>query len=101
MRPPVGERLRDWRQRRRLPPPAPATRRAAARGGAVPSGAVGPALMRPPVGELLRDWRQRRRLSQLDLANDAEVSARHLSFLETGRSPPTRGVLLRPGERPG
>ena len=38
------------------------------------------------VGGLLRDWRHRRRLSQLDLALDAGVSARHLSFVETGRS---------------
>ena len=36
------------------------------------------------VGELLRAWRQRRRLSQLDLAIEADVSARHLSFVETG-----------------
>ncbi|HUG13913.1 MAG TPA: helix-turn-helix transcriptional regulator [Thermomicrobiales bacterium] len=48
-----------------------------------------------PVGELLRDWRQRRRLSQLDLALDAGVSARHVSFLETGRSLPSRSMLLR------
>ncbi len=56
-------------------------------------------LTRPPVGDLLRGWRQRRRLSQLDLANDAEVSARHLSFLETGRSRPSREMLLRLAER--
>ena len=56
-------------------------------------------LTRPPVGELLRCWRQRRRLSQLDLANDAEVSARHLSFLETGRARPSREMLLRLAER--
>jgi transcriptional regulator with XRE-family HTH domain len=56
-------------------------------------------LTRPPVGELLRVWRQRRRLSQLDLANDAEVSARHLSFLETGRARPSREMLLRLAER--
>ncbi len=56
-------------------------------------------LTRPPVGELLRDWRQRRRLSQLDLANDAEVSARHLSFLETGRARPSREMVLRLAER--
>ena len=56
-------------------------------------------LTRPPVGELLRGWRQRRRLSQLDLANDAEVSARHLSFLETGRARPSRDMLLRLAER--
>jgi len=46
------------------------------------------------VGELLREWRQRRRLSQLDLAVEADVSARHLSFVETGRSKPSRELLL-------
>ena len=50
------------------------------------------------VGELLREWRQRRRLSQLDLAIDADVSARHLSFVETGRSRPTRAMILRLSE---
>src|SRR2546421_362277 len=48
----------------------------------------------PRVGDLLRDWHQRRRLSQLDLAVDAEVSARHLSFVETGRSRPSRELVL-------
>jgi len=52
-----------------------------------------------PVGEQLRAWRGRRRLSQLDLALDAEISARHLSFLETGRSRPSRPMLLRLAER--
>ena len=47
------------------------------------------------VGEHLRQWRQRRRLSQLDLANEAEISARHLSFMETGRAAPSREMLLR------
>lgn len=47
-----------------------------------------------PVGERLRAWRQHRRLSQLDLANDAEVSTRHVSFLENGRSHPSREMLL-------
>lgn len=47
-----------------------------------------------PVGTLLRDWRQRRRLSQLDLAVDARISTRHLSFIETGRSRPSRGLIL-------
>ena len=47
-----------------------------------------------PVGELLRDWRQRRRMSQLDLSVEASVSARHLSFVETGRSKPSRELLL-------
>ena len=48
-----------------------------------------------PVGELLREWRERRRISQLDLAIRAEVSARHLSFVETGRSRPTPAMILR------
>ena len=48
-----------------------------------------------PVGRLLRDWRERRRLTQLDLALRAEVSARHLSFVETGRSRPTSEMILR------
>lgn len=47
------------------------------------------------VGDVLRDWRNRRHFSQLDLANDAGVSSRHLSFLETGRSRPSREILLR------
>jgi len=52
-------------------------------------------LNRPlPVGGLLRQWRQRRRLSQLDLACDAGISTRHLSFLETGRAQPSRDMVL-------
>ena len=47
-----------------------------------------------PVGELLRQWREHRRLSQLDLAIQAEISARHLSFVETGRSVPSRDMVL-------
>ena len=47
------------------------------------------------VGTQIRAWRQRRRRSQLDLALDAEISARHLSFLETGRSRPSREMVLR------
>src|SRR5436190_10513983 len=46
------------------------------------------------VGPLLRDWRQRRRLSQLDLALEAGVSARHLSFVETGRARPSAEMVL-------
>jgi len=46
------------------------------------------------VGGLIRDWRQRRRYSQLDLACLANVSARHLSFMETGRAQPSRQMLL-------
>ena len=54
-----------------------------------------------PVGELLREWRQRRRMSQLDLACDAEISARHLSFMETGRARPSREMVLRLAEHLG
>ena len=52
-----------------------------------------------PVGDLLREWRQRRRLSQLDLASEAEISTRHLSFLETGRSQPSRDMVLHLAEQ--
>ena len=51
------------------------------------------------VGDLLREWRQRRRLSQLALALEAEVSARHISFLETGRSVPSREMILHLAEQ--
>ena len=50
------------------------------------------------IGDLLRDWRQRRRLCQLDLSNEAAVSARHLSFVETGRSKPSRELVLHLAE---
>jgi transcriptional regulator with XRE-family HTH domain len=46
------------------------------------------------VGRHLREWRQRRRMSQLDLALEAEISTRHLSFLETGKSQPSRDMVL-------
>jgi transcriptional regulator with XRE-family HTH domain len=52
-----------------------------------------------PVGELLRQWRERRRLSQLDLALQTGISTRHLSFVETGRSRPSRDLLLRLAEQ--
>lgn len=51
-----------------------------------------------PIGDLLRRWRQRRRLSQLDLALEAGVSTRHVSFVETGRSFPSREMLLNLAE---
>jgi transcriptional regulator with XRE-family HTH domain len=51
------------------------------------------------VGVLLRDWRQRRRLSQLDLALEAGVSTRHLSFVETGRSKPSPEMVLHLAEQ--
>jgi transcriptional regulator with XRE-family HTH domain len=49
-------------------------------------------------GHLLRRWRQDRGVSQLALASDADVSPRHLSFVETGRSAPSRGLVLRLAE---
>jgi transcriptional regulator with XRE-family HTH domain len=51
-----------------------------------------------PVGDLLREWRGTRRMSQLELSVQAGVSARHLSFVETGRSRPTREMILRLAE---
>ncbi|MEU4473489.1 helix-turn-helix transcriptional regulator [Micromonospora sp. NPDC023888] len=51
------------------------------------------------VGELLRDWRRTRGLSQLDLSIEAGVSARHLSFVETGRSRPSPDLIMRLTER--
>ena len=47
------------------------------------------------IGPLLKKWRNARRLSQLDLALAADVSPRHLSFLESGRAKPSREMLLR------
>ncbi|UGQ45506.1 helix-turn-helix domain-containing protein [Massilia endophytica] len=55
------------------------------------SGAIAPS----QVGALLREWRAARRLSQLDLALDAGLSARHLSCIETGKAQPSRDVLAR------
>jgi transcriptional regulator with XRE-family HTH domain len=52
-----------------------------------------------PFGAQLRDWRRRRHLSQLALACEAELSSRHLSFLETGRSVPSREMILRLADR--
>lgn len=52
-----------------------------------------------PFGEHLRHWRQHRRLSQQGLAHEADVSTRHLSFVETGRAVPSREMVLRLAER--
>lgn len=49
----------------------------------------------PQVGQLLRQWRERRRLSQLQLSIQAEISTRHLSFVETGRSRPTPEMIIK------
>jgi transcriptional regulator with XRE-family HTH domain len=53
----------------------------------------------PTVGELLRDWRQRRRMSQLLLAAEADISTRHLSFVESGRALPSREMVMHLAER--
>lgn len=50
-----------------------------------------------PFGAILRRYRSARRMSQLDLANECEISARHLSFLESGRSQPSRDMVLHLG----
>ncbi|MBY8875209.1 helix-turn-helix transcriptional regulator [Micromonospora sp. PLK6-60] len=57
--------------------------------------ATAPASVATPVGESLRRWREVRRLSQLELSLRAEISTRHLSFVETGRSRPSREMVLR------
>lgn len=51
------------------------------------------------IGPLLREWRNRRKISQLDLSIDADISSRHLSFVETGRSKPSRDMVLRLADR--
>jgi transcriptional regulator with XRE-family HTH domain len=56
-------------------------------------------IAQPTVGALIRDWRARRRMSQLDLAMEAEISQRHLSFVESGRSIPSREMVLHLAER--
>ncbi|MGH8966641.1 MAG: helix-turn-helix domain-containing protein [Actinomycetes bacterium] len=52
-----------------------------------------------PIGTLIRRWRERRRLTQLELSIQAQVSARHLSFVETGRSRPTSEMILHLSEQ--
>lgn len=54
---------------------------------------------REHVGQVLKEWRARRRLSQLDLAIEADISARHLSFVESGRSSPSREILAKLAEQ--
>lgn len=51
-----------------------------------------------PFGALLRQWRAHRRVSQLDLSSEAAISTRHLSFVETGRSRPSRDMVIRIAE---
>lgn len=54
-----------------------------------------PSRRQATIGPLLRQWRAARRLSQLELALDADVSSRHLSYVETGRAQPSRDMVLR------
>src|SRR5499427_156269 len=54
---------------------------------------------RRTAGDHLREWRGRRRMSQLELASEAEISTRHLSFLETGRAQASREMLLHLSEQ--
>ncbi len=56
-------------------------------------------LPHPKVGTLIREWRQRRRLSQLDLACEADISTRHLSYVENGRASPSREMLMHLAEQ--
>ncbi|MBV7544524.1 helix-turn-helix domain-containing protein [Acidovorax sp. sic0104] len=60
-----------------------------------PAGPAGPA----SFGDHLRTWRQQRHLSQLELADEADISTRHVSFMETGRTNPSRDMVLRLCER--
>ena len=64
----------------------------------VREGAYRPGMSASAVGPQLRRWRERRRLSQLELASRADVSTRHVSFVETGRSRPTPAMILRLAE---
>jgi transcriptional regulator with XRE-family HTH domain len=54
---------------------------------------------RPGVGPLLKEWRRRRHMSQLDLSLEADVSARHLSFIETGRAKPSAEMVVHLAEQ--
>src|ERR1700742_2296389 len=85
-----------------ITPRVMARRRAATHNPAmveVRSSAARAARERPPTptpfGELLRDWRQGRRLSQLELSLQADISARHVSYVENGRSRPSRDMVSR------
>src|SRR5690606_32659122 len=71
-----------------------ASSRAACRIAGMTTTAIQPAT----VGDVLRDWRKRRRFSQMDLAGEAEISTRHLSFVESGRAAPSRDMLMRLAE---
>src|SRR5690242_13404579 len=65
---------------------------------AVQAATAGAPTSRTPIGELLRSWRRRRSLSQLELALEADVSSRHVSFVETGRAKPSRAMVLHLAE---
>ncbi|MGC2960755.1 helix-turn-helix domain-containing protein [Paraburkholderia graminis] len=63
------------------------------------SAASAPPTASRSVGDLLREWRQRRRMSQLLLAAEADISTRHLSFVESGRATPSREMVMHLAER--
>ncbi|QGZ63979.1 helix-turn-helix domain-containing protein [Paraburkholderia acidisoli] len=65
----------------------------------LPSAAAAASGARRGVGEMLRDWRVRRRMSQLLLATEAEISTRHLSFVESGRATPSREMVMHLAEQ--
>ena len=77
----MGYRLPD------MSPTAPQT-------AAAPLGTARAVVSESAFGRLLREWRSRRRVSQLDLAVEAGVSSRHVSFIETGRAQPSREMVL-------
>src|SRR5262249_14105364 len=79
-------------RRRAVPLHAPPAGAGGALAMAVAAGA-------PRVGDLLRGWRQRRKLSQLELSLESAVSSLHLGFIETGRSRPSREMVLHLAER--
>src|ERR671929_285808 len=60
---------------------------------------MGAVLQAEQAGDVLREWRQRRNLSQLEMASTSAVSTRHLSFIENGRTRPSREMLLHLAER--
>src|ERR1700754_5145197 len=73
--------------------------RCAAAAVALALASMGEAATRIPLGTLLRGWRERRRVRPFELALEGGGSARHLSFLETGRSRPSRQMVIRLAER--
>jgi transcriptional regulator with XRE-family HTH domain len=97
----TGRPRADGQRPRSAPsrPAAPAAHAQAPAHTTGPGTTAGTAHTADPVGQQLRRWRERRRVSQLDLSLQADISARHLSFVETGRSRPSSDVILRLSEQ--